>query len=88
MKLIRDLFTEADNETWDFGRVQAAIFAGAFLACSFNAYIIRGQLFDPQTFGIGLGSITLALGGMIAWKDKEKPVETKSVEIKSVETKK
>lgn len=78
-KLITDLFTESDNETWDLGRVQGTIAFGCFLFYSFWAYVVRNQTFDPQTFGIGFGAVATGYGAMIWMKGKEQAAATTSV---------
>lgn len=75
-KLVRDLFTEADNQTWDLGRVQGTIGFAVFLGLSVWAYGVHGDKFDPQSWGIGFGSVSLAFGGMIWMKGKEQPSTT------------
>jgi hypothetical protein len=72
MKFVRDLFTEADGATWDLGRVQGTVGFVTFLALSVFSYGIKGDKFDPQTWGIGFGAVTAAYGAMILLKDKEK----------------
>jgi len=71
MKFIRDLFTESDGKTWDLGRVQGTIGFATFLGLSVFAYIVKGQAFDPATWGAGFGAVVAAYGAMIWMKDKE-----------------
>ncbi len=71
MKFVRELFTEADNTTWDLGRLQWFVGTLVFFALSGWAYGWRGQTFDPVSWGTGLGAVLAAGGGMIWMKDKE-----------------
>lgn len=71
MKFIRDLFTESDGTTWDLGRVQGTVAFASFLGAALWAYIIRGQMFDPQALGIGIGAVMGAYGLMIKLKGSE-----------------
>lgn len=70
-KFFRDLFTEADNTTFDLGRVQGTLAFASYLFYAFWAYVIKGQSFDPQTAGIGLAAVMAGYGGMIWMKGKE-----------------
>ncbi len=64
-KMLLDLLTEYDNETFDIGRVLAALTILVFLGLSiYNA--IETKKFDAQQFGIGAGSVFAGLGGSIA----------------------
>ena len=71
MKLVIDLFTEADGKTWDLGRVQGTVAFAAYLLTMTWAYVWRGQAFDPQAVGIGLAAVMAGYGGMIWMKGKE-----------------
>ena len=72
MQFIRQLLTESDNATGDLARVMAALSGMTFLGLSIWAYGWRGQPFDPQAFGIGLGSMLAAFGAAVMLKDREK----------------
>lgn len=59
--ILRQLFTERDNETHDLARYLAvlAILTGLGL----QAYaVVKGQPFDMQSFGIGCGALFGGLG--------------------------
>lgn len=71
MNLVKQLFTEADNTTWDVGRFQWAAGTVVFFLLSLFAYGYKGQPFDPVLWGTGFGAIMAAGGGMIWAKAKE-----------------
>lgn len=68
-KFVRDLFTEADNETWDLGRVQGTVAFAAYLVALLIA-TAQGK-FEAQAAGIGLAAVMAGYGGMIFLKGKE-----------------
>ena len=76
MKFISNMFTEADNVTWDLGRVQWFVGTVVFFALSAWAYGYKGQAFDPVSWGGGLAAVLAAGGGMIWMKSKEPNKET------------
>lgn len=60
-KVIRDLFTERDNETHDLARYLAA--AALICGMGLETYaVLRGQAFDVQAFGVGLGGLFGGVG--------------------------
>lgn len=86
MNFFKDLFTEADNQTWDLGRFQWLVGTVVFFSLSFWAYGFRGQAFDPVTWGAGFGAVLAAGGGMIWMKDKEKPASSSTLQVTQTET--
>lgn len=62
MAAIRHVLTGRDNETFAHARVLAAVGVAWYLVLGAWAVLVRGQPFDPQAFGIGLGA-ALAAGG-------------------------
>ena len=71
MKFLTDLFTETDGTTWDLGRVQGTIAFATYLVYAGWAYVVKGQVFDPQAVGIGIAALMAGYGGMIWAKGKE-----------------
>ncbi len=71
MALIKNLFTESDNATWDVGRFQWAAGTVVFFVLSLYAYIYKGQTFDPTTWGAGFGAVMASGGAMIWMKGRE-----------------
>lgn len=72
MKILRDLWCEADNQTWDLGRVLGTVgFLQYFFTGSWSV-IFHGDKFDWQASGIGVASMFAGFGALIYFKDKEK----------------
>ena len=69
--VLKDLFTESDNETWDVGRLQWAVGTIVYFALSAYAYVWKGQPFDPIAWGTGFGAVMAGGGGMVWMKGKE-----------------
>lgn len=71
MKFIRDVFTEADGTTWDLGRFQWFVGTVVYFGLSGFAYVVKGQAFEPVTWGAGLAAVLAAGGGMVWMKSHE-----------------
>lgn len=69
--VFKQLLTQADNETWDVGRVQWAIGVAVYFLLSAFAYVYKGQPFDPMAWGTGFGAVMAGGGGMIWLKRSE-----------------
>lgn len=69
MKLLRDLFMGPGNLAWDLARFGAAGGFISFFALSFYK-VFAGQEVSLTDFGTGFGAIALAVGGLIALKDR------------------
>ncbi len=55
------------NGTLDDGKVSAILMVLVYLGCSVYA-IYKGQLWNPQDFGIGAGALMAGVGGMFKLK--------------------
>ena len=71
MKFVKECFTEADNETWDIGRVLWVMGTLTYIIVSAHAGWLHPDHWDMQSFGVGLGAVLAAGGGMIWMKGKE-----------------
>lgn len=72
--LIYQTFTGKDNKTLDLGRILWA--KGVLLFFALSIYdISRGGMFDPSTWGVGLGAVLAAGGAAIAMKAGTEPTE-------------
>jgi hypothetical protein len=69
VRLLKDLFTEADGHTFDLKRALWALGVVWFMACETYA-TARGQTFDPQGVAIGLGGLIAAGGAALAMNHK------------------
>jgi hypothetical protein len=72
MELIRHCLTGKDNQTWDIARVLFALIGISFVALAIHA-VMHGASFDPQTYGVGAGSILGGGGAGIGMKAKTEP---------------
>lgn len=69
--ILRQLLTESDNVTHDLYRYLAVVSIAVGLGLSIYS-VIKGQPFDMQTFGIGVGSLFAGVGVALGLK-KETP---------------
>lgn len=74
MAFLRDLGTaDADSRVWDLVRVGTGISLLVGLGLITYA-VVRGDAFDIQSFGIGVGSLLAGGGGAMAMRrDREAP---------------
>ena len=72
MSIITQLLTGRDNTTHDLGRYIAA--ASATTGLGLQVYSVwRGQVFDMQAFGLGVGALAAGLGAMLKLKADTEP---------------
>lgn len=72
MRLIREILTDYDNQTYDTARVLAVGLIVA-LVCFQTVATLKTGTFDPQAFGVGVASIVGALGIAIAGDNHKRP---------------
>lgn len=72
MPFLRTMFTTADNQTGDLGRV---LWAAAFVAfvCFSVWSLYRGQAWDPVSWVTGVGGLLTTGGGALLLKHKTEP---------------
>lgn len=73
MKLFVDILTGIDGESFDIIRVLALVSVAMALALEAYVVICKGQPFDVQAFGIGMGAVFAAAGAALAMKSKTEP---------------
>lgn len=72
MSIITQLLTGRDNTTHDLGRYIAA--ASAVTGLGLQVYAVwRGQPFDMQAFGLGVGTLAAGVGAMLRLKADTEP---------------
>lgn len=73
VRLLRNIITDYDNETFDTGRalVVAVILAMCFLA-GWDV-VVHGAAFIPQEFGTGAGALLVGLGAYLFGDGKSRP---------------
>lgn len=68
-KILKDWFTEPNNQTYCLIKALSACGALTFLGCAI-VHVLANKTFDYQAFGLGFASILMgAGGGMYAKKD-------------------
>ena len=72
--LIFQTFTGKDNKTLDLGRILWA--KGVIIFFGISIYdIYNGGVFDPSSWGIGLGAVLAAGGAALGFKASTEPTE-------------
>ena len=71
-KFLKDLFTEADNKTFDLAKILALIAIIDGLALATYAVVVKGLMFNFQDFGTGVGILFAGVAAVLGFK-KETP---------------
>lgn len=73
MNVLRDLLTGVDGVTHDFMRYIGL--GGALTALGLQIYVVvvKGQPFDLQAFGIGIGALSASVGAALHMKKDTEP---------------
>jgi hypothetical protein len=66
--VIRQLVTESDNTTHDLYRYLALASIVVGLSLMIYSVVVKGQPFDMQTFGIGVGALFAGVGVALGLK--------------------
>lgn len=78
MKALRDVLTGIDGSTYDAVRVLAVLSIVVGLGLAIYVVVWKGQPFDMQAYGLGLGAVFLSVGGALKLKaDTEPPKDQK-----------
>lgn len=72
IKLIKDILTGVDNQTYDVGRLLWVLGVLVYLGLSITA-LVKGQPWEPQSFGIGLGAVLAGGGAALGFKKATEP---------------
>lgn len=72
MKLIKDLFTLANGEDYDIGRVAGGLGVVTFMGLSIADFYFNKK-FDPQSWGMGFGLMVTGVGAALMLKHKTEP---------------
>ena len=70
--LIRHLFTDGTNQTWDYSRILGAVGLGVFCAISVHSYVTHADKFDPIAWATGFSIIVASSVGASKLPDKTK----------------
>lgn len=66
--VLRQLVTESDNVTHDLYRYLAVASIVTGLGLAIYAVVTKGQAFDMQTFGVGVGALFAGVGVALGLK--------------------
>lgn len=72
MKLIKDILTELDGETYDISKLLWAFGVVVFIGLSIVA-VCKGQLWNPAEYGLGMGSLLAGGGAGVKFKSAGNP---------------
>ena len=67
-KLLNDMFTEADNRTFDLAKVMALLAIVNGLALATYEVVWKGTAFDFTQFGTGVGVLFAGLAAVLGFK--------------------
>jgi len=74
VKLIRDVFTGIDGQTWAFGRVAAAPTLLSGLAVPF-VMLVQGQQIDLAALGVLYGGLAGGVSALVGLTNQTEPKE-------------
>ena len=76
-KVLNDMFTEADNHTFDLAKVLALLSVVNGLGLTIYEVVWKGTQFNFQDYGVGVGLLFGGLAAVLTFKketnDKPKP---------------
>jgi hypothetical protein len=72
MKLLRDILTDYDSQTYDTGRV-LAVFCVLSLTAMQGWAVLKGGTFDAMAYGGGVAAIVACLGVAIFGDNAKRP---------------
>lgn len=72
-QVLRDLFTGRDGVTHDVVRWLAVLSIVVGLGLAVYVVVVKGQPFDLQSFGLGIGAVFLSVGGALKLKAETEP---------------
>lgn len=73
IEIFKQLVTGKDNQTHDFLRWLGVVSGVTALGLQIFAVVHKGQPFDMQAFGIGLGALFAAIGAALGMKKDTEP---------------
>lgn len=73
LEILKHLLTGQDNETHDLAHWIAVISFLVAIGLAVYSVIWKGQPFDLQAYGLGMGALMVAFGGALKLKEKVEP---------------
>ena len=73
MGLLKHIHTGINGETYDIGRIAASAGVVVGLGLMIYSVVVRGAVFDFQSFGIGFGALAAGVGAMLKLKETTEP---------------
>lgn len=71
--ILTQLLTGKDNVTHDVVRWLAVLSIVVGLGLAIYVVVVKGQPFDLQSFGLGIGAVFLSVGGALKLKEGSEP---------------
>lgn len=62
MKLLKDIFTDVDNNTYALGAILWATACATYIGLAIYSVVFPEHKFDMQSFGLGFAAVLLAGG--------------------------
>ena len=84
MNWLKDIVTGIDGVSYDIVRVLAVLGVAEALGLAAYVVVIKGQPFDLQNYGIGLGAIFVSVGIALKLKSDTEPSAEETTETKTV----
>lgn len=72
-KLMKDMSTGIDGESFDFVRVLGMLTIVVALGLSVYVVVWKTQTWDIQTFGLGIGLVFASVAGALKLKESTEP---------------
>lgn len=72
-QILQDLLTGKDGVTHDVVRWLAVLSVVVGLSLAVYVVVWKGQPFDLQSFGLGIGAVFLSVGGALKLKAETEP---------------
>lgn len=67
-KIIKDWFTEVDNETFDITKVLAVLSIATGIGLAIFSVVYKGQAFSYQDYGLGTAALFAGVGVALGMK--------------------
>ena len=72
-KIVKDLLTGIDGQTYDPARIYGLGAVAVFFGLAIIAVCVKGQTFDAQAYGIGFGALLAGFGLGVNFKKSTEP---------------